>query len=68
MSECNKYNVAAIVYNFARCTFVFGYRLRPCFMRGKWGARIVVLAFINAKVFDVVALEVVHCSIPSLGR
>ena len=31
-------------------------------MRGKWSARIVALAFINAKVFDVVALEVVHCS------
>ena len=30
-------------------------------MRGKWSARIVALAFINAKVFDVVALEVVHC-------
>lgn len=67
MSECNKYNVAAIVYHLARCAFVLGYRLRPCLMRGKWSARIVVLAFINAKVFDVVALEVVHCSIPSLG-
>ena len=31
-------------------------------MRGKWSARIVALAFINAKIFDVVALEVVHCS------
>lgn len=67
MSECDKYNVAAIVYNLARCVFVFGYRSRPCLMRGKWSARIVELAFINAKVFDVVALEVVHCSIPSLG-
>ena len=31
-------------------------------MCGKWSARIVALAFINAKVFDVVALEVVHYS------
>lgn len=31
-------------------------------MRGKRSARIVVLAFINAKIFDVVALEIVHCS------
>lgn len=38
MSECDKYNVAAIVYNLARCAFVFGYRLRPCLMRGKWSA------------------------------
>ena len=60
MSECNKYNVAAIVYNLTRCMFVLGYRSRPCLMRGKWCARIVELAFINAKVFDVVALEVVH--------
>lgn len=60
MSECDKYNVAAIVYNLARCVFVLGYRLRPCLMRGKLSARIVELAFINAKVFDVVALEVVH--------
>ena len=62
MSECNKYNVAAIVYHLARCAFVFGYRLRPCLMRGKLSARIVALAFINAKIFGVVALEVVHCS------
>lgn len=61
MSECDKYNVAALVYNLTRCTFVFGYRLRPYLMRGKWSARIVALAFINAKIFDVVALEVVHC-------
>lgn len=67
MSECDKYHVAAIVYNLARCVFVLGYRLRPCLMRGKWSARIVALAFINAKVFDAVALEVVHYSIPSLG-
>lgn len=60
MSECDKYNVAAIIYNLTRCVFVFGYRLRPCLMRGKYSARIVTLAFINAKVFDVVALEVVH--------
>lgn len=31
-------------------------------MRCKWSARIVARAFVNAKVFDVVALEVVHCS------
>ena len=31
-------------------------------MCGKWSARIIALAFINAKVFDVVALEVVHYS------
>ena len=31
-------------------------------MHGKWCARIVALAFIKAKVFDVIALEVVHCS------
>lgn len=62
MSECNKYNVAAIVYNLTRCMFVLGYRSRPCLMRGKRSARIVELAFINAKIFDVVALEVVHCS------
>lgn len=61
MSECDKYNVAAIVYNLARCMFMLGYRLRPCLMRGKWSAWIVALAFINAKVFDVVAIEVVHC-------
>ena len=67
MSYRNKYHVAAIVYHLARCMFVFGYRSRPCFMRGKRSARIVALAFINAKVFDVVALEVVHYSIPSLG-
>lgn len=60
MSECDKYHVAAIVYHLARCAFVFGYRSRPCLMRGKWRAWIVELAFINAKVFDVVALEVVH--------
>ena len=62
MSYRNKYNVAAIVYDLARCMFMLGYRLRPCLMRGKWSARIVARAFINAKSFDVVALEVVHCS------
>ena len=67
MSYRNKYNVAAIVYNLARCTFILGYRSRPCFVRGKWSARIVARAFVNAKIFDIVALEVVHCSIPSLG-
>ena len=30
-------------------------------MRGKWSARIVARAFVNAKIFDVMALEVVHC-------
>lgn len=67
MSYRNKYNVAALVYHLARYTLMLGYRSRPCLMRGKWSARIVELAFVNAKVFDVVALEVVHCSIPSLG-
>ena len=67
MSYRNKYNVAILVYNLARCTFMLGYRSRPCLMRGKWSARIVACAFINAKIFDVVTLEVVHCSIPSLG-
>ena len=67
MSYRNKYNVAALVYNLARCTFMLGYRLRPCFMRGKGSAWIVACAFVNAKIFDVVALEVVHCSIPSLS-
>ena len=61
MSYRNKYNVAALVYNLARCAFVLGYRSRPCLMRGKWSARIVARAFVNAKIFDVTALEVVHC-------
>ena len=67
MSYRNKYNVAALVCNLARCAFMLGYRSRPRFMRGKWSARIVARAFVNAKLFDVVALKVVHCSIPSLG-
>lgn len=36
-------------------------------MRRKRCARIVARAFVNAKAFDVVALEVVHYSILSLG-
>ena len=62
MSYRNKYNVAALVYNLASYALMFGYRSRPCLMRGKWCARIVALAFIKAKVFDVITLEVVHCS------
>lgn len=67
MRQSNKYHVAAIVYDLARCTFAFSYRSRPCLMRRKRCARIVTLALLNAKVFDVAALEVVHYSIPSLG-
>lgn len=67
MRQSNKYHVAAIVYDLARCTFAFGYRSRPCFMRRKWSTRIVARAFVNAKVFGIVTLEVIHCSIPSLG-
>ena len=65
--ERDKYRVAVLVYHLASNALVVGYRSRPCLMRRKWSARIVISAFINAKVFDVVALEVVHCSIPSLG-
>lgn len=67
MRQSNKYHVAAIVYNLARCTFAFGYRSRSCLMRRKWSTRIVARAFVNAKVFSIITLEVVHCSIPSLG-
>lgn len=67
MRQSNKYHVAAIVYDLARCTFAFSYRSRPCLMRRKWSARIIASAFVNAKVFGIVTLEVVHCSIPSLG-
>ena len=67
MRQSDKYHVAAFVYDRARCAFAFGYRSRPCLMRREWSARIVARAFVNAKVFDVVALEVVHCSIPSLS-
>lgn len=58
--ERDKYRVAVLVYHLASNAFVVGYRSRPSFMRRKWSARIVALAFINAKVFDVVTLEVVH--------
>lgn len=67
MRQSDKYHVTAFVYDLTRCAFVLGYRSRSCLMRRKRCARIVISAFINAKVFDVVALEVVHCSIPSLG-
>ena len=67
MRQSNKYHVAAIVYDRARCAFAFGYRSRPCLMRRKWSARIVARAFVNAKIFGIVTLEVVHCSILSLG-
>ena len=67
MRQSNKYHVAAIVYDRARCAFAFGYRSRPCLMRRKWSARIVAFAFVNAKTFGIVTLEVVHCSIPSFG-
>lgn len=67
MRQSDKYHVAALVYDLARCMFAFGYRSCPCFMRRKWSARIVACAFINTKIFGIVTLEVVHCSIPSLG-
>ena len=67
MRQSDKYHVAALVYDLARCTFAFGYRLRPCLMRRKWSARIVARAFVNAKVFSIITLEVVHYSIPSFG-
>lgn len=67
MRQSDKYHVAVLVYDLTRCAFVLGYRSRPFLMRREWSARIVARAFVNAKVFDVVALEVVHCSIPSLG-
>lgn len=67
MRQSNKYHVAAIVYDLARCTFAFSYRSRPCLMRRKRCARIVTLALLNAKVFSIITLEVVHYSILSLG-
>ena len=67
MSKRDKYHVAVIVYNVTTNALVVGYRLRSSFMRGKWSTRIVALALLNAKVLAIVALEVVHCSIPSLG-
>ena len=39
MRQSNKYHVAAIVYDLARCTFAFSYRSRPCLMSRKWSAR-----------------------------
>lgn len=67
MRQSDKYHIAALVYDRARCTFAFGYRSRPCLMRRKWSARIIARAFVNAKVFNVVTLKVVHRYIPSLG-
>lgn len=67
MRQSDKYHVATLVYDFARCMFALGYRSRPCLVRRKWSTRIVARAFVNAKVFGIVTLEVVHCSIPSLG-
>ena len=67
MRQSNKYYVAAIVYDLARCMFAFGYRSRSCPMRRKRSARIVACAFINTKIFGIVTLEVVHCSITSFG-
>ena len=67
MRQSDKYHVAAIVYDLTRCTFAFSYRLRSSLMRRKWCARIVACAFVNAKIFGIVTLEVVHCSIPSFG-
>lgn len=67
MRQSNKYHVAAIVYDLARCTFAFGYRSRPCLMRRKWSARIVALALLNIKALTITTFQVVHCSIPSLG-
>lgn len=67
MRQSNKYHVAAIVYDLARCTFAFSYRSRPCLMRRKWSTRIVARAFVNAKIFGIVTLKVVHYSIHSLG-
>lgn len=67
MRESGKYNVAASVYNVTCNALIVGYRSRPCLMRRKWSARIITRAFVNAKVFGIVTLEVIHCSIPSLG-
>lgn len=67
MSKRDKYHVAVIVYNVTTNALVVDYRLRSSFMRRKWSARIVARAFVNAKVFGIDTLEVVHCSIPSLG-
>lgn len=67
MRQSNKYHVAVLVYDFARCAFVLGYCSRPCLMRRKRCARIVAREFVNAKVFSIITLEVVHYSILSLG-
>lgn len=67
MRQSNKYHVAVLVYDFARCAFVLGYCSRPRLMRRKRCARIVARAFVNAKVFSIITLEIVHYSILSLG-
>lgn len=67
MRESGKYNVATSVYNVTCNALIVGYRSRPCLMRRKWSARIITRAFVNAKVFGIVTLEVIHCSIPSFG-
>lgn len=67
MRESGKYNVATSAYNVTCNALIVGYRSRPCLMRRKWSARIITRAFVNAKVFGIVTLEVIHCSIPSLG-
>lgn len=67
MRESGKYNVATSAYNVTCNALIVGYRSRPCLMRRKWSTRIITRAFINAKVFGIVTLEVIHCSIPSLG-
>lgn len=67
MRQSDKYHVAAIVYDRARCAFAFGYRSRPCLMRRKWSARIVAYALLNVKALAITTFQVVHYSIPSLG-
>ena len=67
MRQSNKYHVAAIVYDLARCTFAFSYRSRPCLMRRKWSDRIVACALLNVKALTITTFQVVHYSIPSLG-
>lgn len=62
MRQSDKYHVATSVYNVTCNALIVGYRSRR-----KWSARIIARAFVNAKVFGIVTLEVVHCSIPSLG-
>lgn len=55
MSKCDKYHVAVSVYNITANALIVDYRLRSSFMRGKWSARIVALALLNAKVLAIVA-------------